>query len=267
VIPTPAIASAVTVPASPVALSPRAELDEDQAFGRRPKRTRKAAAAAFLVGLGAVGIWSAIRAKPAETSKATAASAVTSPPVAVTAPPPTRVEPTAVPDPTPANTEPQAAAQPPSAKTSPSPAPSTEPEAEARPSRASRNPASAPPSPRSAPAGAKAAEAKPEGDQSELGGAATSGKARGAVDDEALQVAIAQASERAKGCRIEGGPTGVAHVSVTFAPSGDVIGANVQGSPFAHTLEGECIAAKFRALHVPAFSGNEVTVRKAVSIQ
>ena len=63
-----------------------------------------------------------------------------------------------------------------------------------------------------------------------------------------------------------GGPTGNVRVSVTFAPSGDVIGAVVSGALFSNTVEGECIAAKFRNLHIPPFSGNEIVVRKTVTI-
>ncbi|HEX9297639.1 MAG TPA: hypothetical protein VF881_17475 [Polyangiaceae bacterium] len=265
VIPTPAIASAVTVPASPAALSSREDLDDDQPFGRRPKRARWAAAAAFLLGLGAVGLWSALHAKSAEPGKAAATSTVAPTPVAAPVPPP-RAEPTAVPDPSPPNPEPQAAAQPTAEKTPSPAAPAPDTQNEARSARGSKTATGSPP-PRSSPGASKGGEAKGEGEASEPGAPVAPSKGHSTVDDEALQVAVAQATERAKGCRIEGGPTGVAHVSVTFAPSGDVIGANVQGSPFAHTLEGECIAAKFRALHVPPFSGNDVTVRKSVSIQ
>jgi hypothetical protein len=56
-------------------------------------------------------------------------------------------------------------------------------------------------------------------------------------------------------------------VSVTFAPSGDVTGAAVAGAAFSNTVEGECIAAKFRALHIPAFTGNDFVARKSVTIE
>jgi hypothetical protein len=87
------------------------------------------------------------------------------------------------------------------------------------------------------------------------------------VDDEALQAALSQAAQRAKGCHVEGGPTGTVRVAVTFAPSGDVTGASVQGAAFTNTVEGECIAAKFRALHIPAFAGAEFVAKKSVTIE
>jgi len=43
------------------------------------------------------------------------------------------------------------------------------------------------------------------------------------------------------------------------------VGALVSGAPFANTLEGQCMAAKFRTLHVPPFTGAEVIVRKSIS--
>jgi hypothetical protein len=87
------------------------------------------------------------------------------------------------------------------------------------------------------------------------------------VDEDALQKALAQAAQRAKGCHVEGGPTGTVRVSITFAPSGDVTGATVLGTSFSNTVEGDCIAAKFRALHIPPFSGTDVVVHKAVTIE
>jgi len=64
---------------------------------------------------------------------------------------------------------------------------------------------------------------------------------------------------------VQGGPTGTARVTVTFAPSGEVTGASVGGA-LANSVEGSCIAAKFRALHVPPFVGADVVVRKSFSI-
>ncbi len=117
-----------------------------------------------------------------------------------------------------------------------------------------------------APAAAPRPAATPETD---LSGLQPSKPARidTRADDDTLQQALAQAAERAKGCRDSTSPTGVASVSVTIAGSGDATGAVVQGPPFAHTLEGDCIAAKFRAIHIPAFRGDSINVRKSVSLQ
>ncbi|HEU4534822.1 MAG TPA: hypothetical protein VFS00_11915, partial [Polyangiaceae bacterium] len=55
-------------------------------------------------------------------------------------------------------------------------------------------------------------------------------------------------------------------VAVTFAPSGAVSNAVVEGPPFAGTPVGGCVAAKFRAAKVPAFAGSAITVKKSFSI-
>jgi hypothetical protein len=133
------------------------------------------------------------------------------------------------------------------------------------PTEAPAGEAVAPPKP-GAPAAPKTAERAPETDLSGLEPAKPT-KVASNVDDEALQQALAEAAARAKGCRDTTSPTGVATVSVTIAASGDATGAVVTGPPFAHTLEGDCIAAKFRSVHVPAFRGDTINVRKSVTLQ
>jgi outer membrane biosynthesis protein TonB len=111
------------------------------------------------------------------------------------------------------------------------------------------------------------AERQPETDLSGLQPAKPT-KAESRADDGELQQALAEAASRAKGCRDSASPiSGVASVSVTIAPSGDVTGAVVQNSPFAHTLEGACVAGKFRSIHISPFKGDTITVRKSVSLQ
>jgi hypothetical protein len=56
-------------------------------------------------------------------------------------------------------------------------------------------------------------------------------------------------------------------VTVTLAPSGDVTGVSVSGAAFTNTVEADCIAAKFRAIHVPAFTGGDYVARKSVTIE
>jgi hypothetical protein len=87
------------------------------------------------------------------------------------------------------------------------------------------------------------------------------------VDEDALQQALAQAAQRAKGCHVPGGPTGNVRVSITFASSGEVTGATVQGALFSNTLEGECIAAKFRSVQIPPFTGGDFVAHKTVAIE
>jgi predicted Zn finger-like uncharacterized protein len=78
--------------------------------------------------------------------------------------------------------------------------------------------------------------------------------------------ALGGAAGQSGGCKKAGGPTGVGKVQVTFAPSGRVTSATVMGPPFAGTAVGGCVAGAFRRAHVPAFSGNAVTVSKSFMI-
>ncbi|HVJ19775.1 MAG TPA: hypothetical protein VM686_30370, partial [Polyangiaceae bacterium] len=79
--------------------------------------------------------------------------------------------------------------------------------------------------------------------------------------------ALAAAAAQASGCRKGEDPTGSAVVIITFAPSGRVTSANVNGPPFAGTATGGCIAAAMRKASVPAFDGERITVSKTVNIQ
>jgi hypothetical protein len=79
----------------------------------------------------------------------------------------------------------------------------------------------------------------------------------------ALQAAAAEAAT----CRKDGDPSGTARLTITFAPSGRVTSANIQGPPFAGTPTGGCIANAMRHAHVPAFSGERVTVNKTIAIE
>lgn len=78
--------------------------------------------------------------------------------------------------------------------------------------------------------------------------------------------ALASAEDRAKSCRSNAGPFGPARLAVTFAPSGKVTTALVEGPPFAGTPVGSCLARAFREAKVSPFSGQPVTVKKSVSI-
>jgi hypothetical protein len=79
--------------------------------------------------------------------------------------------------------------------------------------------------------------------------------------------ALKAAAAEAAACRKDGDPSGTASLTITFAPSGRVTSANIQGPPFAGTPTGGCIANAMRHAHVPAFSGDRVTVNKTIVIQ
>lgn len=91
--------------------------------------------------------------------------------------------------------------------------------------------------------------------------------ATGPFSVSAAQVALTQAAGNAQGCKKPSGPTGSGKVQVTFAPSGRVTSANVNGAPFAGTPVGGCVASVFRRARIPAFSGNPVTVAKSFSVR
>ena len=73
-------------------------------------------------------------------------------------------------------------------------------------------------------------------------------------------------SVNVQSCAKPGGPTGGGHVKITFAPNGSVSMAVVDSGPFPGTPVGGCIAGKFRAAHVPPFSGGPVSVGKGFTI-
>lgn len=93
------------------------------------------------------------------------------------------------------------------------------------------------------------------------------GSSVGVFDREAASLSLVAATEAALSCRSAEDPFGSARVLVTFAPSGRVTSATVNGPPFAGTETGGCIAGRFRAARVPAFAGEHVTVSKTVVIQ
>ncbi len=57
--------------------------------------------------------------------------------------------------------------------------------------------------------------------------------------------------------------SGPGHVSVTFAPSGAVSSAVVDGGPYPGTGSGRCVQVAFQNARVPAFAGTAVTVGRS----
>jgi hypothetical protein len=85
-------------------------------------------------------------------------------------------------------------------------------------------------------------------------------------DAEAASAAIRAAFTRASGCRGPGDPTGEVTATLTYAPSGRVTRATVDGI-FAGTAVGGCIAATLRGARVPAFSGEHLTVKRSALLK
>lgn len=86
-------------------------------------------------------------------------------------------------------------------------------------------------------------------------------------DRGAAASALASAAAQASACRKDGDPSGVANVTLTFAPSGRVTTAKLSGPPFAGTATGGCIASTLRHAKIPPFDGDMVTVSKTIVVQ
>lgn len=65
-----------------------------------------------------------------------------------------------------------------------------------------------------------------------------------------------------RACKAPNGPTGTGHVTVTFAPSGKVILAQVDGGPLLHRAIETCVTDAFEKVTIPPFSGQPVKVGK-----
>jgi predicted Zn finger-like uncharacterized protein len=205
---------------------------------------------AGLVVLGGVGLFFAFRepSPPPSTDEATTASAApTSAPSAVPTP-------TAAPTPSPAET---------AQATAPSGSPTT-------PSTFSKPGGVIPGGTRPGSKPVEKVEEKPvekppEKPPEKPAETPTSGGGKD-FDRAAASAALSRASGAARGCKKPDGPTGSGKVRVTFAPSGNVTSATVEGPPFAGTPVGGCIASAFRGARVPPFEGAPVSVSKTVNI-
>jgi hypothetical protein len=78
-------------------------------------------------------------------------------------------------------------------------------------------------------------------------------------------IALGGAASQVGLCRRPGGQAGKGQVQVTFAPSGQVTAANLNG-PFAGTPVGRCVLQKFKRATISPFSGAPVTLLKSFSI-
>lgn len=85
-------------------------------------------------------------------------------------------------------------------------------------------------------------------------------------DKSAASSALNAALSAAASCRKEGTPNFPFNITVTFAPSGVVTNAVVNGPPFAGTPTGGCIAKSFRSARVNPFEGPAVTINKTYQL-
>jgi len=87
-----------------------------------------------------------------------------------------------------------------------------------------------------------------------------------AFPDQRATQALAAAAEAAAGCRKPGDPGGVVRVEVTFAASGRVSAAAVQGEPFAGSRTARCIVETMNRVVIPAFAGAPMTLSQTVNV-
>jgi hypothetical protein len=76
---------------------------------------------------------------------------------------------------------------------------------------------------------------------------------------------LGAAASRAASCKRPDAPGGAGRATVTFSPSGAVTNVVVP-APFAGTSAGSCVAAVFKGLRVPAFTGSAVTLPQSFRI-
>jgi len=76
---------------------------------------------------------------------------------------------------------------------------------------------------------------------------------------------LAAAAASAQTCK-KGDTTGTGHAVIVFAPNGGAQSVTINGPPFEGTPVGACVAARFKSVHVPAFSGSPFSVSKSFTI-
>jgi hypothetical protein len=81
--------------------------------------------------------------------------------------------------------------------------------------------------------------------------------------------AVALGSVESSACSEAAGPRGPVHVTVIFAPDGNVTDAKLdRGSEtVAGTPRGACVLERFRELHVPAFKGAPTKVGRQLTLE
>jgi hypothetical protein len=98
------------------------------------------------------------------------------------------------------------------------------------------------------------------------GAAQVNGQGDPPFADKAAEAALAAAAESARACRKADAPKGDARVKVTFATTGDVVYAEVEGEAYGGTPTGDCVARKFRNAHVPPFAGEARSLSTTVRL-
>jgi serine/threonine protein kinase len=88
--------------------------------------------------------------------------------------------------------------------------------------------------------------------------------AGGEFDRNAAMQVLREAGDRSRVCMAHVAAPGAVRVAVTFARTGSVASAVVEGA-LAGTAPAACVEGKFRPLRIPPFRGSSLTVRKTIS--
>ncbi|WP_437316146.1 zinc-ribbon domain-containing protein [Sorangium sp. So ce385] len=258
--PPPSLSASAKSSVPPPPLLPLSPMAAPEPAAKKGRMGLIAAAVATVVLIGGVAFFF-MQSPKEDTSTTTpeqtnAAPAEVPSPAATPAPAPTETAAAATPPP--AETAAPAAEEPAASAAAPD---QTAPSAAAEKPAEKERPSSAPVAAADKPAAAadKPAASKPAAEPAPSGGG-------GEFNRGAASSALGAAAGSAKSCKKAGGPTGTGKVKVTFAPSGNVTSAEVQGAPFAGTSVGGCVARLFRGARVPAFGGGPVSVSKSFTI-
>ncbi|WP_437569670.1 zinc-ribbon domain-containing protein [Sorangium sp. So ce542] len=260
--PPPSLSASAKSSVPPPPLLPLSPMAAPEPSAKKGGMGLIAAAVAAVVLIGGVAFFF-MQSPKEDTSTTTpeqtnAAPAEAPSPAETPAPAPTPTETAAAATPPPTETAAPAAEEPAASAAAPDqPAPSAAADKPAEKERPSSAPVAAADKP--AAAADKPAASKPAADPAPSGGG-------GEFNRGAASSALGAAAGSAKSCKKAGGPTGTGKVKVTFAPSGNVTSAEVQGAPFAGTSVGGCVARLFRGARVPAFGGGPVSVSKSFTI-
>jgi len=121
---------------------------------------------------------------------------------------------------------------------------------------------------RPARAAAATGDVSPATDSSALASADSAAQAMADVmrerdfDSATAKTALQEAGREAAACRSDDTAAHFARFAITFAPTGKVSSAEIEGGPLLGTNVGSCMLDAFRAAQVPTFSGAPVTVHK-----
>ena len=86
------------------------------------------------------------------------------------------------------------------------------------------------------------------------------------VDELVVRARFKSVLRRAARCHPFGHAVGTALVTVTFAPSGKVSHATLQGEPLASAPVGECVLAHARSVIIPRFNGEPFKLSESVTL-